>query len=156
MRIGGIGIATVNVRGWDGSAWQNVKVAAPLSDGATPDRLLHVDSYLHGYNGTTWDCLRTDNNKHLIVNIGGRSYLSHGQVSVSATATLIKAANTNRKALTIKNIGANDVDLGWSNVTFGTGFRLAAGEALSDIRTTAAIYGICNTGLTSTVCYWEE
>ena len=75
---------------------------------------------------------------------------------MSATATSVKAANANRKALTIKNVGTKDVYLGNSTVTTSNGFKLAAGEGLSDIRSTAAIYGICASGESTTVCFWEE
>ena len=123
MRVGGLTFSTVNLRGYDGAAWQSLKV---------------------------------DPSIHLLVNIGGLSALATSQVGMTDSATLILAANTSRKSASIKNIGANDVDIGLAGVTFGTGWRLKPGEALGDIRTTGLIRGICDTGLTSTVCTWEE
>jgi len=108
------------------------------------------------WDGSAWQNLRVDPNSHLLVNIGGRSALAVNHVNITASAAQIIAANTSRKSLCIKNMGVNDVAIGPSGVTFATGFVLKPGEALSDIRTTVAIYGICNTGLTSTVCFWEE
>jgi len=178
VRIGGIGIATVNIRGWDGSAWQNVRVqsAANLNlrttiyYGTTPAQVygaaadgldnsiygVSVHAHLSGFNGTTWDRLRSDPNYHLDVNIGGLANLAHAQVAMSSTRATIKASNTSRKAITIKNIGAGDVYIGNTAVTTANGFKLAPGEALSDIRTTAEVDGICAAGVTTTVCYWEE
>jgi len=177
VRIGGIGIATVNARGWDGSAWQNLAVISaafpqlkssvcdPLSatvarvvtpaDGASNLTALLSNAYLSAFNGSTWDRLRCDPSKHLDVNIGGLANLAYAQVSISTSATTIKAANTSRKAITIKNIGSVDVYLGNGSVTTANGYKLAPGEALSDIRTTAAIYGIVASG-SGSVCYWEE
>ena len=178
MRLGGIGIATVNVRAWDGSTWQNLPVQSStypnlrvalyhnadtvdvftgVSDAREATKSgLCTQSYIYGFNGSNWDRMRSDPNKHLDVNIGGLVNLAHSQASISATKTTIKAANTNRKALTIKNIGTNDVYIGGTTVTAANGFKLGPGEALCDIRTTAEICGICATGETTKVCYWEE
>ena len=178
MRLGGLGIATVNVRGWDGAAWQNLMVqsvdyknlrvcvydggacttvfTANLDNRSTTSGGLVTNSFLYGFDGTDWDRLRSDPNMHLNVNMGGLASLSHGQVAMSATATSVKAANANRKTLTIKNVGAKDVYLGGSGVTTTNGFKLAAGEGLSDIRSTTDIYGVCASGETTPVCYWEE
>ena len=178
MRLGGLGVATVNIRGWDGSAWQKLRVEeatnpnlrAAIYDGAnkvptltgesdgraTTTRGLVTQTFLYGFNGTSWDRLRSDPSKHLDVNMGGLANLAHGQVTIGATATMIKAANTSRKALTIKNVGAVDVYIGGSGVTTANGFKLESGEAVSDIRSTAAIYGIRATDGAGTVCFWEE
>ena len=178
MRLGGLGIATVNIRGWDGSAWQNL----PVQDATTPNLRVAIydgtsraavlagssdnrpatyvglltQSFVYGFDGTDWDRLRSDPNMHLNVNIGGLANLAHGQVTVSDAATVIKAANSSRKTLTIKNIGANTVYLGGSGVTTSNGFKLTADEGLSDIRSTTGIYGVCASGESTTVCYWEE
>ena len=113
----------INIRGWDGAAWQN---------------------------------LRSDANMHLDVNIGGLASLAHGQVTIGSTATMIKAANTSRKAITIKNIGAVDVYIGNSGVTTSNGYKLASNAVSPEIRSTAAIYGIRAADGAGTVCYWEE
>jgi len=110
---------------------------------------------LHGFNGTSWDRLRNDPNKHLAVTLGGLGNLAHGQVSVGTSATQIKAANTSRKAITIKNIGSETVYLGNSGVTTANGFPLEPGEGFGPLRTTAAIYGIVASG-SGKVAYWEE
>ena len=178
MRLGGLGIATVNIRAWDGSAWQNLKVESATNpnlrvaiyDGDTlaKTRNGNVDgvasavaglvsiAFTYGFNGTSWDRIRSDPNKHLNINIGGLANLAHGQVTIGSAATEIKAANTSRKALTIKNVGAVDVYIGGSGVTTANGFKLGSGEALSDIRSTAAIYGIRAADGAGTICYWEE
>ena len=178
MRLGGIGIATVNIRAWDGSTWRNLPVhtdthpnlRVALYDAGLSTRTfsgsadgksvaatgLCTQSFLYGFNGVSWDRLRSDANMHLCVNIGGLATLNHGQVTVGSTATAIRAVNASRKAITVKNIGASAVYLGGTVVTVGNGFKLEAGEALNDIRTTAGVRGICATGETTKVCYWEE
>ena len=178
MRLGGIGIATVNVRAWDGSTWQNLLVYSSsypnlrvsISETTEVARVIGggmdgksvttagvcTQSFLYGFNGVSWDRLRSDPNKHLDVNIGGLANLAHGQVAMSATRATIKAANTSRKTLTTKNIGAKDVYIGDTTVTTLNGFKLGPGEALCDIRTTSEVCGICAGGETTTVCFWEE
>ena len=178
MRLGGIGIATVNIRAWDGATWQNLLVQSSsypnlrvaLYDAAGmayifPSSMdgrdvacagLCTESFLYGFNGSSWDRIRSDPNKHLNVNIGGLANLAHSQVAMSATRATIKAANTSRKTLTIKNIGAKDVYIGNIDVTTANGFPLGPGEAVCDIHTTTEICGICADGETTTVCFWEE
>ena len=178
MRLGGMGIATVNLRAYDGVSWHNLRLQSSthhhLRVSVTDtDYIAHVKHWnsdglstiicglaalagLYGFNGATWDRIRSDPNKHLNVNIGGLVNLAHSQLSISATKTTIKAANTGRKALIIKNIGAKDVYIGGTTVTTANGFPLGPGEALCDIRTTAEICGICAAGETTTVCFWEE
>ena len=178
MRLGGMGIATVNLRAYDGASWHNLRLQSSthhhlrvtVTDSDYMANVKHWNSDglstiicglvalagLYGFNGATWDRIRSDPNKHLNVNIGGLAALNHGQVNVGSTATSIRAANLARKAITIKNIGASAVYLGGSGVTTGNGFKLEAGEALNDIRTTAEIRGICAGGETTKVCFWEE
>lgn len=81
---------------------------------------------------------------------------SADQVAVGTGATVIKAANTSRKYLAIKNIGANPVFIGGSGVTTGTGYSLGVGVTLlmQESVTTAAVYGIVAGG-TETVSYLE-
>ncbi len=85
---------------------------------------------------------------------------SYGTVTVAATATLIVAANTNRKDLELNNVGAVVVYLGMDNsVTTSNGFSLyedsfrdiykgSTGNYLGDV------YGIAASG-TADVRYWE-
>ena len=178
MRLGGIGIATVNIRAWDGATWQNLPVQSSTypnlrvtlyrdadtvtiftgnSDNKEATKSgLCTQSFIYGFNGSSWDRIRSDPNKHLNVNIGGLANLAHSQMFMTGTRDTIKAANTSRKALTIKNIGTKDIYIGGTGVTVANGFKLGPGEALCDIRTTAEICGVCVTGETTKVCYWEE
>ena len=73
--------------------------------------------------------------------------LATAQVSVAATATLIVAARTGRKEVTIVNHGATAVYLGPSGVATTTGQLLAgvAGEGIT-YSGGAAVYGIAATG----------
>lgn len=67
------------------------------------------------------------------------------QVTVATTATLIAAANPNRKFIEIKNISVQSVFLGASNVTTTTGHSIEQTSGrltLSGAVSTAAIYGI--------------
>lgn len=79
------------------------------------------------------------------------------QVAMTQTAAVIIAANPARIAVVIKNIGAtNPVFIGpTSGVTATTGHELQPGEAIS-MDTLAAVYGVCGTGLTTTVSFLEE
>ena len=83
-----------------------------------------------------------------------------GQVGMTQTAAVIKAAPATghyRYSIVIRNLDtANTVYLGEASVTSGTGLPLKAGEGISLDRNMAAIYGICGTGLTATVAYFEE
>jgi hypothetical protein len=82
------------------------------------------------------------------------------QVSMTATAAVIKAAPATghyRYSITIRNLdAANTVYIGIVGVTSSTGFPLKPYEAITLDRNSAAIYGICATGLTATVSYIEE
>jgi hypothetical protein len=66
-------------------------------------------------------------------------------VSVTSSATLLRAANTGRKALLIVNNGAADMYVGLSDVTAASGIPVkASGGALSltpPFLTQQAIYG---------------
>ena len=178
MRLGGIGIATVNVRAWDGATWRNLQVysaahpnlrvtvykddaAAQVMSGEYEDRAVTTlgvctQSFLYGFSGTGWNRLRSDPSRHLLVNIGGLESRAYGQIDMSHTVTTIRAANSARKAITIKNIGAEAVYVGGPFVTISDGFKLGAGEALSVIRSTTLLCGVCAANKTSRVCYWEE
>jgi hypothetical protein len=77
------------------------------------------------------------------------------QISVSNSATLIKASNTSRRSLMIRNHGTVSVYLGGSGVTISTGMILNQYDALTFDKNTAAWYGITSSG-TSTVSFVEE
>ena len=77
------------------------------------------------------------------------------QIGVSNSATLIKASNTSRRSLMIRNHGTVSVYLGGSGVTISTGMILNQYDALTFDKNTAAWYGITSSG-TSTVSFVEE
>ena len=87
-------------------------------------------------------------------------YISANQVSMTQTAAVIMAAAAPahyRYSITIRNLdAANTVYLGAASVTSATGFPLKPGESFTLDRNDAAIYGICGSGLTATVAYFEE
>jgi hypothetical protein len=81
------------------------------------------------------------------------------QVSVGATATLIKAQETakDRYSITIRNIGSSPMYIGnSSSVTTSTGYPLNPYEAYTFDRNYGPVYGICGTGLSTTASYIEE
>jgi len=88
--------------------------------------------------------------------LGNSSTFSTGQVTVDNTADQIKAANTSRKRIVIKNpTGGVAVFIGLtSGVTASNGHRLDPGDAIT-LNTTAAIYGITSAG-SAVVTYLEE
>jgi len=81
--------------------------------------------------------------------------ITTSQVVVSNSATLIKASNTSRRSLIIRNHGSVAVYVGNSGVTTSIGMILNQYDALSFDKNTAAIYGITSSG-TSTVSFVEE
>lgn len=84
-------------------------------------------------------------------------YFSTSQVDISSNVTVIIARNVNRSSIVICNIGSNNVYIGNTTSTAATtGKRMRSNECITMDRNFAAIYGICATGLTSTVDYLEE
>jgi hypothetical protein len=76
---------------------------------------------------------------------------SHNQVAMTATAASIYDAVAAKQGIMIRNIGSNEVYIGnSSSVTF----LLKANEVII-LPSRQEIFGICDTGETSTVCYWE-
>ena len=70
-------------------------------------------------------------------------------VSITTEAKVIAAANANRKALLIYNVGSVDVFFGLGGVTAATGIPLKVGGSLGlgpAFITDQAIYGITATG----------
>lgn len=92
------------------------------------------------------------------VRIGGASGTpAAAQVAVNNTATLIKAANSNRRAILVQNLdAANALFIGYANtVTTGNaGHRLAPYEAV-ELNAESTIYGIRAAG-TGNAAYLEE
>jgi len=69
------------------------------------------------------------------------------KVTVITTATLLTAANGNRKTMMIKNNGAASIFIGNSNqVTTATGLELPQGQQLCVTGDTDAYWGICAAG----------
>jgi VCBS repeat-containing protein len=90
----------------------------------------------------------------------GSAAFAVGQVAMTATAAAIVAARTGvagtgRIVATIYNKGSNTIEVGGSGVTYGAGLPILPGGSL-DVATQAAVYGICNTSLTSTAAYLES
>lgn len=81
--------------------------------------------------------------------------LSHGAVSVTTAATLIRPANSLRQSLMLYNNAALYVGIGGSTVTVANaGLILSPGQSITFDKTTAAIYGI---GIASSdIRYLEE
>lgn len=80
--------------------------------------------------------------------------VSHNNVAVTSTATLIKASNTSRKELFVKAIDGAVYVGSTSGVTTSTGYLLNMGEELPATLFTGDVYGITSTGTTN-VRYWE-
>jgi len=73
--------------------------------------------------------------------------LTYGEETIAAAATLIIAANTGRKALTIYNGGAESLFIGGDNlVTILNGLTIPFGQGFTLDRYTGAVYGICASG----------
>lgn len=81
--------------------------------------------------------------------------LTDAVISVTNSATLIKAATSGRQSISIQNLGAADMFIGNASVTTSTGLKVANGETYVIDKTTAAIYGITASG-TADVRYLEE
>lgn len=82
------------------------------------------------------------------------------RVAMTAAAAVIKAAptaGTFRESITIRNLdAANTVYLGDATVTAAAGYPLLKGETVILSHNQAAIYGICDAGLTASVAYLSE
>jgi len=80
--------------------------------------------------------------------------LNHASVNIADSATEIKAVNTSRKCILLKNNGSVTVYIGEDNtVTTLTGYPLEAGESIY-IYDTEAVYGITASG-TGDIRYLE-
>jgi len=72
--------------------------------------------------------------------------MNYGNISVTTSATLIKATNTSRKSILIRNNGSSTLYIGGNNsVTTSNGFEVIAGEEIY-IKDTDEIYGIITSG----------
>jgi hypothetical protein len=74
------------------------------------------------------------------------------QVNVTAVATQLVLDHSDDTIATIRNTGANPVDVGPPGIVFGQGFTIAAGaEEKVDVRAGETLWGICGAALAS-VC----
>lgn len=71
------------------------------------------------------------------------STLAGDAVTVGTDEVLLAAANTDRRSITIQNLGAADIYIGPTGVTTATGIKIAASGGIGTLSgTTAALYGI--------------
>lgn len=93
----------------------------------------------------------------LPVNVCPPTTIATGQVTVGTTATLIVAARSGRKRVTVvSHSSATDLWLGVSGVTTGSGFKWGTtGGTPFTLETDAAVYGIKGAG-SQAVSYVEE
>ena len=81
---------------------------------------------------------------------------TYSNVSIGLAAGLIVAANTDRKAVTIQNVDADNVCIGFdASVTMNNGLLLRQYSAITLDRYTGAVYGI-SSAAASDVRYLEE
>jgi len=81
---------------------------------------------------------------------------THDNVSVGVAAGVIVAANEDRKAVTIQNLDADNVYIGFDNtVTVNNGYLLRQYGSITMDRYTGAVYGISDAAA-SDVRYLEE
>ncbi len=147
QEIAGFAVAASSTR------WNNVKDAV-VGD-AQINGLMATGPYIYDASGASWNRLRGDTGGNLMTTTAVSTTIATNQVTVADTATAIKALNTSRRSITIRNQGTTDMFIGSASVTTSTGFSVRAGESISLDRNTAAIYGIVASGST-TVGYLEE
>jgi len=133
---------------------------------------LDVNSFLMGFDGTTWDRVKATAGALDVnlasstgsVNVNGSAQTSgaYGGISVTSTATLIPAAPlAGRRFIKAYNFGDNQMFYGFSNaVTVAAGAN--AGTPISkgsyevfDMSNSVTLYGICKATKT-TDCRWTE
>jgi hypothetical protein len=82
---------------------------------------------------------------------------AYNQITIAATATLIRSTNANRSAIVVVNHGSTNVFIGFTNaVTTSTGVMLVGipGSSLT-FQTRSDIYGIAASG-TQAISFYEE
>jgi hypothetical protein len=107
--------------------------------------------------GGTYSAEVTDDNRLQVDSLQSLSTSgeTYGNISVTATATLIIAANTSRRWVKITNNSSRSIYLGWdASVTTTTGDILYRRQSIIITGTTSAVYGIVSTG-TNDVRYLE-
>lgn len=91
-----------------------------------------------------------------ITSVERTANLTHTQVTVGATETLLASSNGSRKTTRIYNFDNQIVFLGETGVTVDNGYPLLPGYEFPVDRYTGALYGICNSGQSSKVAIWQE
>lgn len=81
------------------------------------------------------------------------STIVNGGVNATTSATLIKASNSSRKGILLKNHSGSTVYIGLSGVTVATGRKIEIGRSIY-LNNKEAIYGITSSG-TGDVRYLE-
>ena len=61
----------------------------------------------------------------------GAKFIESARFPAGVQKAIAVASNANRRTLTVKNEGANDVYIGGESVTTQTGYRLAVGDAIT-------------------------
>jgi hypothetical protein len=142
------GTATVGVNFSSNPTSVYVANSLRITDGANP-----ITAQTMSVKAASTPALPAD--MAAVVTTQRASTLNTGQVSVGNTPTLIIAANTSRKRITIVNLGTTNVFIGGSGVTTTTGQLLQglAGYPLT-LYCTSAIYGVATPN--QTVSYSEE
>lgn len=80
--------------------------------------------------------------------------MNYGAVTVGTTATVIKAANSSRKTILIRNNGDATIWIGDSGVTISDGKALEPSKSIK-LYTQDAIYGIADTSSVDDARYLE-
>jgi hypothetical protein len=110
---------------------------------------MDVNSFLMGYNGTTWDRLQVDGSKFLKVSVQNsittsdaalaNTAVTNGATSVGTSAvSLVTSALSGRKYLYMFNNASKAMYIGTTGVTSANGFPMYAGQAI-ELRAGAAI-----------------
>jgi len=72
--------------------------------------------------------------------------MNYGNITVTTSATLIKATNASRKSIVIRNYGSAALFIGGNNsVTTANGFEVPASQSIY-IKDTDEVYGIVASG----------
>lgn len=89
------------------------------------------------------------------VSTGAAPAVAYGNTACTTSATLIMAANYERKGFVIKAVDGTVYVGDDSSVTTSTGYPLGVGESLPSATFLGTVYGITASGTTN-VRYWEE
>lgn len=122
--------------------------AAPSSDAVVSAdvKAQDVNSFLMGYNGTSWDRLKSSSGKLLVSDAPSSAILSTS-VTVGLTAVALPAAPlAGRSRLQIQNRGNKSIFIGAAAVVVGDGLEIAPG-ATESLECTAGVlvYAISGT-----------